>query len=178
MVILSTQETFMTKKTVKKTNHFKDLALLFSVPLGIALLASAAIYIPRHFANPSYDFVYSVCSDYDCSSNFDVDSDGKVAKTEAKESFGPAAKLYVFSVKDDSSKRLTLEQAQQYKLDTASKSPDNYKMTGGSGDSGLFLGESDPSWYLSDGLKKKELDIYGSNIYDPNSVRFLGWVTK
>lgn len=171
-------------KKPKKSSHIKDLALLFAIPVGIALFAAAAIYIPRLLADPKYNFIYSVCDDYRCEDDYSVDATGHIVKEpndplNSAYDNGNLATIRYYDTESDSTRSLTLEEAQTYQLDTSSKSPDNYRLAKESTSSGfLFWGDSDEGWYLKDGAKKKKIELSNSGSYYSRDIKFLGWVEK
>lgn len=172
----------MLNQTADKTNRksfLKDLILLFAIPIGIAVFAAVVIYVPRLLANPRYDFVYSICEDYDCNYNFDIDSSGYVFLRSTDGYYGSTAALRYYSVKDDSTRIITLAEARRYQLDTSSKSPDGYSLVKEENDSGfLFWGNYKSGWYLKNGAKKKTITLTNSSSYYSRNVKFLGWVNK
>lgn len=171
----------MPTKNSNKPSHLKDLILLFAIPIGIAVFAAVAVYAPRLFANPKYDFIYSVCSSYDCNYDFNVDSSGYVSQDSGNKGYnsGPSILRY-YSTKDDSTKSLTLEEAKRYRLNTSSKSPDGYSLVREDSNSGfLFWGDHNSGWYLKDGAKKRRIELSNdSSYYSSRSVKFLGWINK
>lgn len=168
-----------------KPNHLKDLILLFAVPIGVAIFAAIAVYTPRLLANPTYDFIYSVCNSYSCSNDFEVDSSGHVSRSPDADSLNSnrlsrsAASLRYYSAKDDSTRSMTLEEARQYHLDRSSKSPDGYSLVRENGGGGfLFWSSSSSGWYLKDGFKKQEVELSSIDSYYSNDINFLGWVKQ
>jgi hypothetical protein len=167
----------------KQPSHLKDLLLLFSIPVGIAVLAAGVVYLPRVFAHPKYDFIYSYCNNYSCKDSYSVDSNGYVAKGTADpkytDYYDSAAMLRYYDAESDSTKSLSFEEVLRHKLDTSSKSPDGYSLSRGDDSSGfLFVDRGAPGWYLKNGLKQKKVDLATSNTYYSDQVRFLGWITK
>jgi len=173
----------MANQTIKKNNppsHLKDLILLFAIPIGIAVFAAIAVYTPRLFANPKSDFIYSVCSNYNCNYDFNVDSSGYVSQYSMnRDYYNGTSTLRYYNAKDDSTKSLTLEEAKRYQLNTSSKSPDGYSLTREDNDSGfLFWGNYDSGWYLKNGAKKKRVELSTNGSYYSRDVKFLGWINK
>lgn len=172
----------MAKSTSHKStsNYTKDLILLFAIPGAIALIAAAIIYIPRLLANPQYDFIYATCDSYVCRDDYSVDSTGKVTKSSESESDNiQYSEIRYFSVDTDSTHSLTLEEAQKYKLNTTSRSPDGYRLERVSSNGGfLFWDSSDEGWYLREGMKKKRVALSNSDAYYSRSIKFIGWVEK
>lgn len=173
----------MTNQTVQKTNqpsHLKDLILLFAIPIGIAVFAALAVYAPRFFANPKYDFIYSICDNYDCYYDFKVDNSGYVFQYSTDSGYynGMSALRY-YNAEDDSTRSLTLGEARHYQLNTSSKSPDGYSLTIEDSDNGfLFWGNHDSGWYLKNGAKKKKVQLSTNDSYNSSDIKFLGWINK
>lgn len=170
-------------KKVSRSTYFKDLLLLFSVPAAIAVIAALVVYIPPLFAHPKSDFMYSICDDYNCKTTFSVDGSGRVAEQLTNQSdanyYSQNATLHYYDASNDSNRSLTLAEADRYKLNTSSKSPDGYMLTEESSDSGfLFWGNYHQGWYLKDGMKKKTITLSSNDQYSSQDVKFLGWVQK
>lgn len=169
-------------KKTNSNNHFKDLFLLFSIPIAVAVIAALIIYTPRLLANPTYDFIYSLCYDYSCKDSFSVDSSGKIILTPLSSGFdnyGNSSELRYYTASDDSTRSITLEESKQYSLYTSSKSRDGYTLTSGSTGGGfLFGGGYDDSQYLKNGAKKKKVELTTNGSYYSNNIKFLGWVNK
>lgn len=161
------------------SSHLKDLILLFSVPAAIALIAASIVYIPRLLANPTSDFIYASCLEYRCNNTYTVDSAGVVQASSGTGYYDRDATLHYYDAANDATKSLTLEQAQQYQLNTLSKSPDGYTLMREDSNSGfLFWVDYDEGWYLKNGAKKKRLPLTSTNAYYSRDVMFLGWVTN
>ncbi|HEX8763472.1 MAG TPA: hypothetical protein VF733_07010 [Candidatus Saccharimonadales bacterium] len=168
-----------TAKKPTQPNHLKDLILLFAIPVGIAVFAAIVVYVPRMFAKPTYDFIYSVCTSYDyCDNDFGVDSAGYVtALRSSRGGPGSTSTLRLYNTRDNSSRSLTLEEAKQYQLNTSSKSPDGYSLAKEDSDSGfLFWGSYKSGWYLKNGAKKKKVELVTSDSYYLRDINFLGWI--
>ena len=166
-----------------KSNPLKDLILLFAIPVGIAIFAAAVIYFPKLLANPKSDFVYSLCSSYDCRDSYNVDSAGYVSKESADSSnlsyYSGASTLRYYDAAGESTRSLTLAEAQRYRLDSSSKSPDGYSLVREETSSGfLFWGDYNAGWYLKNGTKQKKVELSSNVSYDSRDIKFLGWVEK
>ena len=163
----------------KNNNHIKDLILLFSIPIGIALFAAAAIYLPRLMANPKHDMIYSLCDSYRCIDAYTTDSTGKIIKTDTGDTskyYGPAS-LYYYDASNDSTRILSIDEANKYILNTSSKSPDGYALVQENSNSGfLFWSDSDNDWYLKAGAKKKNVQLTNTGSNSSSDIKFLGWV--
>lgn len=170
----------MPTKNSNKLSHIKDLVLLFAIPIGIAVFVAIAVYSPRLFTNPKYDFIYSVCGNYDCDYDFNVDGSGYVSQySNQRDYYNGTSTLRYYNAREDSSRSLTLEEAKRYQLNTSSKSPDGYTLAREESDSGfLFWSNYDSGWYLKDGAKKKKVELSNNGSYYSRDVKFLGWVNK
>lgn len=153
--------------------HLKEILLLFSVPIGIIILIVAFLYVPRLFANPTYDFIY--CEGYSCDNRFSVDPNGTLAVSSETDSYSyyNDYSLHYYDVQRDATRPLHISEATRYQLDATSKSPDGYTLKHHSSGGGLlFLGNYQDSWSLSKGIVSKPLTLDtrgGDNI-------FIGWV--
>jgi hypothetical protein len=169
-------------QNVQKPNHLKDLALLFAIPIGIAIFTAAAIYLPRLLADPKYDFIYSVCDSYDCRDSYSVDATGHVIMNKPSDpsSFSNSiSAIRYYDTANDSTKSLTLEEARKYTLNRSSKSPDGYSLSKEDSNRGfLFWGDNGEGWYLKDGAKKKKIELTTDESYYSRNITFLGWVEK
>lgn len=166
--------------TAKKSTTVRDIILLISVPLALIAILAAVVYVPRWMANPSYDFIYSVCESYRCSQRASVTNGVLVIEERGGDSNvrfdDPSLQLRYYDVSERSSRALTAEEAQQFKLDSASRSPDGYTLTRESSSSGfLFWSDSSSGWVLKDGLRKKSVELERQYSYG-NSITFIGWV--
>ncbi|CAN5672808.1 hypothetical protein BH23PAT2_BH23PAT2_03270 [soil metagenome] len=176
----------MTPKATKKPNqpsHLKDLILLFGIPISIAIFAAIVVYTPRFFANPKYDFIYSICNNYACRDSYSVDSTGYVSREYTNSSnlnyYNDSGTIRYYDAKNDSTRSLTLDEAKRYRLNTSSKSIDGYTLIREQTGSGfLFWGDYDSGWYLKNGSKKKEVELSNNGSYYSRDIKFLGWVNQ
>lgn len=172
------------KEPRNSRSHLKDVALLFAVPIAVAIFAAAVIYIPRLFANPKYDFIYSICEDYRCSDRYWVDISGYIVHDSSSSSSlnrydRATASLRYYDSANDSTRSLTLEEAQQYRLNTSSRSPDGYTLSRESSSGGfLFWDDYTEGWYFKNGVRKKRVELANNGSYYTRDVTFLGWVNK
>lgn len=170
------------KSEVQQQNPLKDFALLMAVPAAIILIVALFTYIPRLLASPDYDFIYASCGTYRCANNFVV-REGRVQERDSgyNDSYGynEEKALYYYDVSEDSSRELTVEDAQVFDVDSTSKSPDGYTLErnrNGSGGFFLFWYDSDSEWELVNGSQKKTVDLVNTGDYYYNDVEFVGWV--
>lgn len=170
-----------TTPSSQKPSYIKDIVLLFSIPIAISLLAAAAVYIPRAFAKPSYDFIYSYCPDYQCRDSYSVGSTGTVQysnQTHDSEFYTQSSELRYFDTGSRSYRIISLSEARRLNLINSSKAPDGYSLVQDSNSGGGFLfgGSYDESWQLENGWKKLPVDLGSKQEYYDNDTRFLGWV--
>lgn len=168
----------------QKPSHVKDLVLLFSIPIAIALFAAAVVYAPKFFAKPGYDFIYTYCPDYSCRDTFTLDSEGRIQGRDTTDDafyYGrhePSVIRY-YDASENATRSLTREDASTYRLINSSKSPDGYildrEKTGGGF---LFWGNYSEGWYLKNGLKKKQIQLAAGEHGYTEDVKFLGWVAR
>lgn len=170
----------MSAKSQTKPNPVKDLIILFAVPVGIAVIAALVVYLPSVFANPKYDFVYSVCRSYDCRDDFVVNNSGyAVERSIDRDNFSQPSHLRYYDASDNSTRSLSSEDLKRFQLNTSSRSPDGYSLSKEQSDSGfLFWGDYDSGWYLKNGLKKKQVELTQNDSYYSNDIKFIGWVNK
>ena len=152
--------------------------LLFAVPLAIAVIVAAVIYVPRLLANPKYDFIYVDCDGYSCRDAFQV-NDGRIVKNDSDPEFYDAMKLRYYDVSDGSSRELTTAEARNYRIINSSKSPDGYSIARESASGGfLFWSNSSEGWYLKNGAATKKVELSYSGSYYSSDIKFLGWVEQ
>lgn len=170
--------------TLARPSYIKDLVLLFSIPLGIAALAAAIVYVPSLSAKPKYSFIYSYCPDYSCYDGYTVDKTGRtiaIEKSGTDDSgiYATAAKLAYYDAATGGSRILDYDEARSYKLINSSKSPDGYALVRNTGSGGfLFWSDYKDSWQLQNGLKKKEVRLNGQQPDYANNITFIGWVQQ
>jgi hypothetical protein len=172
-----------TKPTSQSPSHTKDLLLLFSIPVGIALLAAAVTYLPSHLAHPAYSFIYAYCDDYACKNSYSLDStDHVIQNVPPATSYDPytrTARLVYFDTASGATRTLTYDEARHYDLINSSKSPDGYTLEHNTGSSGfLFWDDSKNDWELKNGAKKLTVQLSSTQDSYSDNVTFLGWVKK
>ena len=167
-----------------RPSYFKDLLLLFSIPVGIVILAAMVVYIPQLLANPKYDFIYSLCDNYYCEDSYSINGAGLITKEvslsiDNQYGYGDKRTLRYYDIAEGDSRSLTLEEAQTYSLDDSSKSPDGYTLVRETAGSGFLLWSNySESWNLKNGSKKKKVELDSTSTYYQQSVELIGWVKK
>lgn len=167
-------------KQPSNKGRYRDLILLFAIPVVVALLAAGAVYLPSVFAKPKYDFVYSICNDYRCDDTYTVDSGGHLAYEYRPGNYGNGSRstLWYYDAANDSTRSITLTEARKYQLNSSSKSPDGYSLSQANSNSGfLFWSDNDQGWYIKNGAKRKRIELPSGNSYS-RDVQFIGWVNK
>ena len=168
--------------TAKKPNVKRDLALLISVPLLLAVILAAVVYLPRVFAKPAHDFIYAACASYRCEQQVTVQGEALHISNQQTDLYkklqnGESVELYYYDVSNQSSRPVTEEEARMYRLDNSSRSPDGYVLTRQSSSSRFLFWDSGTSnWVLKNGLLKKTVDLGDREYYYDNSITFVGWV--
>ncbi len=174
------------KSPVSKQDHHsvtKEFLLFLSIPMGVILILTAVLQGPSLFAKPKYDFIYSLCQDYNCSGVYTVGPDGQLIYNGADNNLSAATTeptVYYYRESLHAAKPIQLTQADIYKLDSSNVSPDGYTLWQNNGSDNGFLfwgGSGDGNWYLKDGAKKKQLNI-STDYSNGNQVRFIGWVQQ
>ncbi len=166
-----------------RSSQIKDLVLLFSIPLGVSLLAAAVVYVPQLLAKPAYDFVYSYCDAYECADSYSLTADSRVLQNPSTSPrFGelPKARLGYYSAATGATRIITYGEAQGYALLNSSVSPDGYTLVRDSGKGGfLFWDGGERSWQLENGMKKRQVRLNGdSQSYYSDNITLLGWVRQ
>ena len=158
----------------------ETLPLIIGIGLPLLLIAyvAATVYLPSLFNKPLYDFVYATGYDsrYVTVENQTVKLNQKPSYYPNEASRSPEVDLYYYDVSRESSKLISLEEAQTHKLDPSEKSPDGYVVSNDRDRSysffPFFYGGSDRGTYLTGhGVNKRVSEKY----YD---LKFLGWVKK
>ena len=163
----------------------KEMLLFLLIPASVILLVAMVLWLPALFAKPKYDFIYSYCSDYRCSSEYRLESGAIIQDGNGADygyGYNTRPDLYYYDVDQNTAKKIDLAEARSYKLSAAVASPDGYRLeqlnTGGGG----FLfwgGAGDDNWYLKDGFKKKKVILSpDAKQYYGDNIKLLGWVEE
>lgn len=170
----------------------KNLGLLVGVlvPLLMVIGMAIAVYWPVWFGEkPQYDFVYS--QNMYGSGYYKIEN-GKLTKPDigstnpdryssgfkVPDPYGYLYnKLYYHDTKRNQSREVTFEEAQQFKLDPKSISPDGFQLESNYSGSGFpfMMGHSERIAYLKKGSSTYKLNLVGD--YYPE-YRVIGWVIK
>jgi len=173
----------------------KNLPLIvgISLPIIFIILISAIVFIPSLSMKPQYDFIYSTeDSSYGYSQNYKntyIVTGGRIAvqALPADKDIDPAYKgdspaLYLYDIKNNSSHKISFEEATKYALDQGPSSPDGYTVKyeyNNDGIFGLFGSNGDGSGYfIEKSGSKKELtgmsDATGT--YYQGRFKLIGWI--
>lgn len=173
----------------------ENLALIaaLAVPVVMIVLVALTIYVPRTWAKPQYDFIYT--TEYNYYYRFSV-IDGKLNVTESFDPSAPQAapypypapvpgkdlppqpkpKIYLHHTDTDSNEEITLEKAQVLNLSGDTKSPDGYQVNRGDS-SGSFFGSSGyNTFYITGHHLSQKVNLATSDYgYD---FHLIGWIKK
>ncbi|MDP3772318.1 MAG: hypothetical protein Q8Q94_03020 [bacterium] len=178
---------------IKKSKNI-SLIVGLAIPVLMIVAVAGSIYIPQFFApKPQYDFLYT--NDYyggPYGAQLYEVRNGRVVKNPpvlplqdssappyvAKPVPAPEPQLFRYDVKNDMSKEVAFEEAQNFSLTTDQKSPDGFEFRDGSRDGDFFpFGRGydyNVKYLIGHGISRK-LNI-SVNQYQYNPVRFLGWI--
>lgn len=165
------------------------LLIGLGIPVVMTVLIAAAVVVPRYFSgieDPRYDFLYTIgyAEGYRT-----IVEDGRLHREEVNidkvtqtSPVQPGLQYFVHRVRDNTSARVTFEEATELRLDTTAFSPDGYEIVHGRRSDFLF-----PMWssrdyrtrYLQKGGRviKLELEIGESFRYGHN-MTFVGWIEE
>lgn len=186
-------------------NKKMPLILALVLPIVFVIVLALVILVPNMSVKPQHDFVYMVYNqnqayDYYTYGNtlykntYDLKEDKIVLKPlplinkdNIVENGTPtineeAPKMYYYDIKNQTSRELSLKDAQQLSLQKGPSSPDGYTISYSNqydeGIIGLF-GSSDKSAYvITKGRGKKELSgiTTGNVYYARNEFDIIGWI--
>ena len=162
--------------TAPKSVLWRDLTLLIAVPLVLLGILAAILYLPRLSVRPDYDFIYSRCSEYQCSTRYIVENGTVAERTDTtwSSSRSVPSQLYYYDVGANESRALTYDEAARYNLAAGSHSPDGYTVKRQSRSSGfLFGGGYDSQWVIGKNQAWRPIAIDDTMHED---VVILGWV--
>jgi hypothetical protein len=172
----------------------KDVALIVGllIPVAMIVFIASAIYLPRVFTRvdpPQYDFLYMV--GYPPGSERVFVRDGRLVREDVDApAHAPANPRYelqyfIHRVAQNTSERISFEDATQLKLDNTSKSPDGFEIVHGRRSDFFFPFTSSTDYrrrYLKKDGYSSELDLaIGSGAqggYFSHSFTFLGWIDR
>ena len=170
-----------------KGNISKHLPLIIGIGVPVVFLLLVFIFsflLPNVFVNPSYNFLYIDSYYYDA-----YYYDAKFAVQNQKLSFNCTSdqyrncsnvlnrvKFYKHDFSKDANVQITLEDAQQLKLDSSDVSPDGYKFDTKSGSDyfifPLFGSSSSSGFSIHKGWLSKSVSLNGQYY----TINFVGWI--
>ncbi len=170
-------------------NPRKNISLIvgLAIPLLMIVLVALSIYLPNLFAPaPRCNFLYVTGENGYQGAQYTVEH-GTLTKHDVKypEHSTPAVvRLFVHDVSSNESREVSVEAAQQLRLDPSLKSPDVYEVAYGNGDSGFFplFFSGAPDYnavYLKGHNAGKKMNVQSLNNarYDyRDRAQFLGWI--
>lgn len=147
------------------------------------LFIAGSIYLPALFVKPKYNFLYTVYdySPYNKYRYYVID--GRIVREEVQRPKSQRqrpqveAKLYIYDVKENESRKIPFEEARELKLDPTPESPDGFEVVRGSGTAEFF------PFFWAEG-DRKAVYLRGHNIRRKlnvryrGSFRFLGWIIE
>ncbi len=173
----------------------KNIPLLIGIliPILMTLFIALSIYLPQLFLDPQYDFLYVSGDNYSYSFPKYVVEDGAVVKREPTEKEKEQYRyrydesvLYTYDAETNTSTVISFEDAQNFKLNPNSVSPDGFEVTNSRRNYSLFS-EVFGGGYRGSGyvIRKKDGSGAGKKI-DVNTrngsyyygFKFLGWIEE
>ncbi|MFI5157629.1 MAG: hypothetical protein ACHQF4_02120 [Sphingobacteriales bacterium] len=157
------------------------LVAALAIPVIMIIAVALAVYLPRIWAKPGYDFIYSTNSYYP--EQFLV-VNGKLTEQNIPASSAqmpapypatlPQAQIYYHDTAANLDSSITIAEAQKFNLLENSISPDGYRIEHGQGGGLWFFGGSNYSdvYLLGHGLSQR-LNFDGRSDFN-----FIGWVKK
>ncbi len=177
----------------------KNLPIIIGIALPVIFIIAIFFIVssPVSRVNPQYSFVYTLDGNqsyyYQYKNTYELSNGKIVSKSIDIPKEDPYYKnktlkdyptMYIYDVKNDTSKELSLPEAQKYELVVGPSSPDGYTVEYVYGNTSLFdeilLGGSNRrnnGYYITKGYSQKKLnnivnpyDYYGGNF------RIIGWI--
>lgn len=169
-------------------SYFKKHLPLFvalALPLVMVFFIAGEIYLPRFFSHPQTDFIYTTGYDY-CGTQYFVQYQ-KITKSEGKcSSYGQEPfqeyKLFIHNTKENTSKQISIVEAETYTLDESAASPEGYRIEYGNQSGGFFpffiySGADYNTVYLTKSGVSYKLNLSNNaGPYSSNQFKFLGWI--
>lgn len=152
----------------------KQMILFLAVPISVLVLAIGFLVVSNKLAQPSYNFLFSICPSYSCNNEFTINSAGSISESSRRDFMFDRAQLYLYDVGSDSYRPLTLEEAQSLDLDPSSVAPDGYRVEYENKDlGGFFFGSgTDNGWVIKKDFRARDLVV--PNRYE-REIKFLAW---
>lgn len=168
------------------------LVVGITLPLVLVVLVAIAVYLPRTFADPQYDFVYVVNDrtlyDRECET-YVVDDAGQLTiEAEGADDIAPrrratcvrgVATWYLYDVSAKEERKVTFDALEDMSLSDEPISPDGYWFVRDYSHSGIFelFGSNNRNeWFLENNSVRIPLDVSAQQY--PYDVSFIGWVIE
>lgn len=172
---------------MKKENL--PIIIAIALPILFIIIASALIFVPSILVDPQHNFIYTSDTTYSKYENIYTVVDGKISIKQnpyideySKVSIYDVPKIYLYNVEDDTSKEISLEEAQKFDLDPGPSSPDGFYINYEYGHNGIFeiFGDSgnNRGWYITKGNAEKKIDAIHNerSYYYSNDFELIGWI--
>ena len=160
-----------------------SLILGLAIPILMTLFIAASIYLPKVFdktPSATVDFIYSTKRYYPHKLEvINGKLEWEILENKNNSSYSKQIpKIYLHNVTTNSSKELSLEDAQKLFLDNRRRAPDEYAVELNR-HRGFFLfnGHSSRTHHLVNGHASQKLNLEYFNDYYYN-FKFLGWVIE
>lgn len=170
----------------------KNLPLLVGIALPLVFIGLIALFVflPTTYIKPAHDFVYASVDgyyDYYYVNTYNVEN-GQIALAS---STAPVPNpsyvqriqmpdLFVYNVKDNSSHKITFEEAKKYTLDPGPTSPDGYNIQYDYSHDGIFevFGSNNNSGYFiaKDKGQKRLTGLVSDRYWGQGNFKLIGWI--
>jgi hypothetical protein len=175
----------------------KNLPIVIGIALPVIFIIAIffVVSIPKNNASSQYSFIYAYESMdpyyHEYKNTYEIVNNKIVTKAlpePKKDSYydRPAVRdypiLYIYDVKTDSSKEISLSDAQKYNIEPGPSSPDGYTVGYVYGHSGIFdeilLGGNrrNDGYYMTKDSSQKKVNIAGPYSYYSGNFRIIGWI--
>ncbi len=165
----------------------KNITLIvgLSIPVLMIGFIAVSIYLPSFFVHPPQtNFIYSMGGDYYNRYRYTV-HEGKVIENEIKlpennnaQRYVNEPKLFYYDVIKDSTREISLGEAQGLVLNNQNISPDGFQVVSGNSEGDFFFfydSYNGSNKYLKKGAFSRKLNLTSVKDYC-YSFEFLGWI--
>lgn len=165
-------------------SRHKILIVGMVIPVVFVLVIIGIIMVPRFLYSPQYDFLYATGDTYYFDDIYSV-RNNKIIKSPVnytdKTSNDSEPRIYHYSISNDTVTEISYEEAQQFTLDSRSKSPDGFSIECSQESNAVFFLVFDSNQNCTQQIIKghgvnQRLDI-DHGTYRYNDIDFIGWVT-